>query len=219
VLACNKDTCAGPIGFHSFIAAVEFFRLWVPYLAHRNTGCLSVTDINWGCNRKPFLSTCQVFSRSSPWGTERYLWQRQIPLPVTSWTSPPTKPLFPSVAGCGSLPRSSRFQALLVSSTTRHPGCLRGGLPLPPPQARVLDSKLAEAFRSARPPACCPPCCRHRVQRAKAKEPCASWSVGSGNVVTAAGLRRCRVPPSRAPREASTHLHSMASTVRRDGEP
>ena len=45
-MAClRQDTCAGPIGFHSFIAAVEFFPLWVPYLAHRNTACLSVNRL------------------------------------------------------------------------------------------------------------------------------------------------------------------------------
>jgi hypothetical protein len=138
---------AGPIGFHSFIAAVEFFPSLggsVPCTpehrllrSHRLIGA------------KPFLSSCQVFSYVFPRSIIPV--GREILVAATDSVTCnfadkcPYQTAFPpsSSAGCGSLPRSSRFQARVA---------MRGGLPFAATTTSSTAS-WAEAFRPA-----CPQC-------------------------------------------------------------
>jgi hypothetical protein len=111
--------------------------------------------------------------RTLPTGTQILVWQRQIPLPVTSRTSPPTKPFFfspSSFAVAGSVRACVRINSTNLTLPGWTEGCLcraAAYLPRPPRHHHKLDSKLAEAFL-ARPPARLStnlPCRRHRVRQ------------------------------------------------------
>jgi hypothetical protein len=136
--------------------------------------------------------------RTLPTGTQILVWQRQIPLPVTSRTSPPTKPFFflpprsrsrgPCVRACGSIPQTSRFRAgRKVACAVRRPISLA-------PLATTTSSTASWRRLSlpARPPACLP--IYHAAVIAYGSDPCACGSVGHGRQRdgSRAELRQCR---------------------------
>jgi hypothetical protein len=134
--------------------------------------------------------------RTLPTGTQILVWQRQIPLPVTSRTSPPTKPFFfspSSFAVAGSVRACVRINSTNLTLPGWTEGCLcraAAYLPRPPRHHHhKLDSKLAEAFLPRLP--ACLPCRRHRV---RGSDPCACGSVGHGRQRdgSRAELRQCR---------------------------
>lgn len=173
------------------------------------------SPINWGHNWKPFLSSCQVFSyafhaRSSPWGEERCLWQRQDSVTRNFADKSPYQTAF-----CRPRPRGADHCHEAHASKLSHQSCPPGLLarrppPLPAPQA-LGSSKLAEAFRSA-PPAC-PPRRRHRVQY---REPASHARADTREVVTWVGQQRdgsrgATVPGAGIAPEAFTHFHPIAT--------